>query len=160
MHSSPTPAFFSPGLYEGSVWAVHGGGVLGVTLSAAGTGTVVADGLSFMNAEFSSSSFRVMPVAIGTRNFLGNFIAYPAGGRTGDNCLLATKVMVPIAGPVREGVGLLGSPCFEIPRTVQRDHQFDHLGSGPELRSRLAAKNRHNAAAATLPPRSRPLPAP
>jgi non-ribosomal peptide synthetase-like protein len=87
-----------------------------------------------------------MPVAIGTRNFLGNFIAYPAGGRTGDNCLLATKVMVPIAGPVREGVGLLGSPCFEIPRTVQRDHQFDHLGSGPELKRRLAAKNRHNAA--------------
>ena len=116
------------------------------TLCAAGTGTVVADGLSFMNAEFSSSSFRVMPVAIGTRNFLGNFIAYPAGGRTGDNCLLATKVMVPIAGPVREGVGLLGSPCFEIPRTVQRDHQFDHLGSGPELKRRLAAKNRHNAA--------------
>ena len=116
------------------------------TLSAAGTGTVVADGLSFMNAEFSSSSFRVMPVAIGTRNFLGNFIAYPAGGRTGDNCLLATKVMVPIAGPVREGVGLLGSPCFEIPRTVQRDHRFDHLGTGPELKRRLAAKNRHNAA--------------
>jgi non-ribosomal peptide synthetase-like protein len=115
------------------------------TLSAAGTGTVIADGLSFMNAEFSSSSFRVMPVAIGTRNFLGNFIAYPAGGRTGDNCLLATKVLVPIAGPVREGVGLLGSPSFEIPRTVQRDHQFDHLSSGPELKRRLAAKNRHNA---------------
>jgi non-ribosomal peptide synthetase-like protein len=116
------------------------------TLSAAGTGTVIADGLSFMNAEFSSNSFRVMPVAIGTRNFLGNGIAYPAGGRTGDNCLLATKVLVPIAGPVREGVGLLGSPCFEIPRTVQRDHQFDHLGSGPELKRRLAAKNRHNGA--------------
>jgi non-ribosomal peptide synthetase-like protein len=107
---------------------------------------VIADGLSFMNAEFSSNSFRVMPVAIGTRNFLGNGIAYPAGGRTGDNCLLATKVLVPIAGPVREGVGLLGSPCFEIPRTVQRDHQFDHLGSGPELKRRLAAKNRHNGA--------------
>jgi non-ribosomal peptide synthetase-like protein len=115
------------------------------TLSAAGTGTVIADGLSFMNAEYSSSSFRVMPVTIGTRNFFGNAIAYPAGGRTGDNCLLATKVLVPIAGPVREGVGLLGSPSFEIPRTVQRDHQFDDLSSGPELKRRLAAKNRHNA---------------
>jgi non-ribosomal peptide synthetase-like protein len=114
-------------------------------LCSAGTGTVIADGLAFMNAEYSSSSFRVMPVAIGTRNFFGNAIAYPAGGRTGDNCLLATKVLVPIAGPVREGVGLLGSPSFEIPRTVQRDHQFDHLGSGPELKRRLAAKNRHNA---------------
>ncbi len=116
------------------------------TLCTVGTGTSVADGLSFMNAEFSNSSFRVMPVTIGTRNFLGNAIAYPAGGRTGDNCLIATKAMIPITGPVREGVGLLGSPSFEIPRTVQRDHQFDHLSTGPELKRRLAAKNRHNAA--------------
>ena len=28
-------------------------------------------------------------------------------------------------GQVREGVGLLGSPSFEIPRTVDRDHQLD-----------------------------------
>ncbi len=116
------------------------------TLCSVGTGTSIADGLTFMNAEFSSSSFRVMPVVIGKRNFLGNAIAYPAGGRTGDNCLLATKAMVPIAGPVREGIGLLGSPCFEIPRTVQRDHRFDHLSTGTELKRRLAAKNRHNAA--------------
>ncbi len=116
------------------------------TLCTVGTGTVIADGLSFMNAEFSASSFRVMPVTIGPRNFLGNAIAYPAGGRTGDNCLIATKAMIPVAGPVREGVGLLGSPCFEIPRTVQRDHRFDHLATGPELKRRLAAKNRHNAA--------------
>ena len=54
--------------------------------------------------------------------------------------------MVPIAGPVREGVGLLGSPCFEIPRTVQRDHRFDHLATGPERHRRMAAKNRYNAA--------------
>ena len=120
------------------------------TLCAASTGTVVSDGLSFMNAEFSASSFRVLPVTIGTRNFLGNDIAYPAGGRTGDNCLVATKALIPIAGPVREGVGLLGSPCFEIPRTVQRDHRFDHLATGPELKRRLAAKNRHNAATAGL----------
>ncbi len=120
------------------------------TLCTASTGTVVSDGLSFMNAEFSASSFRILPVTIGTRNFLGNDIAYPAGGRTGDNCLVATKALIPIAGPVREGVGLLGSPCFEIPRTVQRDHRFDHLATGPELKRRLAAKNRHNAATAGL----------
>ena len=30
--------------------------------------------------------------------------------------LLATKVMVPLDGEVHRGVGLLGSPCFEIPR--------------------------------------------
>ena len=57
----------------------------------------------------------------GRDNFFGNNIAYPAGGRTGDNCLLATKAMIPLDGKVREGVGLLGSPCFEIPRTVERD---------------------------------------
>jgi non-ribosomal peptide synthetase-like protein len=87
-----------------------------------------------------------MPARIGARNFLGNNIAYPAGGRTGDNCLLATKAMIPIAGPVREGVGLLGSPSFEIPRSVNRDHQFDDLATGPGRQRRLAAKNRHNAA--------------
>ncbi|MFF3658717.1 Pls/PosA family non-ribosomal peptide synthetase [Streptomyces olivochromogenes] len=119
-------------------------------LSSVGTGTMIADGLSIMNADFSSTSFRVSRTAIGPHNFLGNRIAYPAQGRTGDNCLLATKVMVPIDGPVREGVGLLGSPSFEIPRTVMRDNRFNHLETGDELRRRLAAKNRHNAATAGL----------
>ena len=82
---------------------------------------MVADGLSVMNADYSATSFRVSRTAIGAHNFLGNRIAYPAQGRTGDDCLLATKVMVPIDGPVRQGVGLLGSPAFEIPRTVARD---------------------------------------
>ena len=95
-------------------------------LSAVGSGTMVADGLSIINADFSSTSFRVSRVSIGPRNFLGNHIAYPPRGRTGDNCLLATKVMVPIDGEVREGVGLLGSPGFEIPRSVERDTRFDH----------------------------------
>ena len=85
---------------------------------------MVSDGLSLINADFSSSSFRVGPVAVGTGNFLGNNLAFPAGARLGDNCLIATKAMVPLTGPVRQDVGLLGSPCFEIPRTVQRDRQL------------------------------------
>lgn len=109
-----------------------------------GSGTMVADGLSVINADFSSTSFRVSLASIGARNFLGNNIAYPAGARTGENCLLATKVMVPLDGEVREGVGLLGSPCFEIPRTVERDTRFDHLRTGDELGRNLAAKNRYN----------------
>jgi non-ribosomal peptide synthetase-like protein len=113
-------------------------------LSSVGSGTMVADGLSIMNADFSSTSFRVSRTSIGARNFLGNNIAYPSGARTGDNCLLATKVMVPLEGEVREGVGLLGSPCFEIPRSVERDGRFDHLRTGDELRRNLAAKNRYN----------------
>ena len=52
--------------------------------------------------------------------------------------------MVPIDGQVREGVGLLGSPSFEIPRSVQRDAKFVELAGGDELPRRLAAKNRHN----------------
>ena len=113
-------------------------------LSTIGRGTMVADGLSIINADFSSTSFRVSPVTIGPHNFLGNSIAYPAQGKTGANCLLATKVLVPIDGKVRENVGLLGSPSFEIPRTVERDGLFDHLIAGDGLRRRLAAKNRHN----------------
>ncbi|MHA5054054.1 Pls/PosA family non-ribosomal peptide synthetase [Streptomyces sp. SD15] len=119
-------------------------------LSSVGTGTMVADGLSLMNADFSNTSFRVSRTSIGPRNFVGNCVSYPAQGKTGDNCLLATKVMVPVDGPVREGVGLLGSPSFEIPRTVMRDNKFNHLETGDELRRRLAAKNRHNAQTAGL----------
>jgi len=113
-------------------------------LSSIGSGTMVADALSMMNAEFSSTSFRLSRASIGARNFLGNGLAYPWQGKTGDNCLLATKVMVPISGPILENVGLLGSPPFEIPRSVERDSTFDHLRTGEEFRRRLAAKNRHN----------------
>ena len=72
----------------------------------------------------------------------------PPRGRTGDNCLLATKVMVPVDGEVREGVGLLGSPSFEIPRSVQRDSRFDHLqdrrGTAPPPGRQEPAQRRHD----------------
>ncbi|MEU1271463.1 Pls/PosA family non-ribosomal peptide synthetase [Streptomyces sp. NPDC005799] len=113
-------------------------------LATVGSGTMVADGLSIVNADFSGTSFRVSRATIGGHNFLGNNIAYPSGGRTGENCLLATKVMVPLDGEIRQGVGLLGSPCFEIPRSVERDSRFDHLREGAELRRGLALKNRFN----------------
>jgi non-ribosomal peptide synthetase-like protein len=119
-------------------------------LVSVGSGTVCASELSIINADYSSTSFRVSRAAIGAENFTGNLIAYPSRSRTGDNCLLATKVMVPIDGEVREGVGLLGSPSFEIPRTVQRDTQIAHLAGGDEQRRRLAAKNRHNLVTVVL----------
>ncbi|MFF4213959.1 Pls/PosA family non-ribosomal peptide synthetase [Streptomyces sp. NPDC001796] len=115
-------------------------------MSSVGSGTMVADGLSIVNADFSSTAFQVSRASIGAHSFLGNRIAYPARARTGDNCLLATKVMVPVDGEIRQGVGLLGSPSFEIPRTVLRDSRFDRFRSGEELRRGLAAKNKHNAA--------------
>ena len=114
-------------------------------LCSVGSGTIVADGLSMVNADFSGTSFRVSRSAIGPRSFLGNYIVYPSQARTGDNCLLATKAVVPLAGEVREDTGLLGSPSFEIPRSVQRDSRFDHLARGDELRRRLATKDKHNA---------------
>ena len=113
-------------------------------LTEVGTGSMIADGLSVAHADYSGSSFRLSRAAIGSHNFLGNHIVYPAGGRTGDNCLLASKTMVPLDGPVREGVGLLGSPPFEIPRSVERDGRFDRLRTGEEFRRRLHAKNCFN----------------
>ena len=112
-------------------------------LSSVGSGTMVADRLSIINADFSSTSFRLSRVSIGAENFLGNRIAYPAQGKTGDNCLLATKVMVPLDGPVREGVGLLGAPRLRDPRSVKRDQQLN-VRSADELRRGLMAKNIYN----------------
>jgi len=113
-------------------------------LTSVGTGTMIADGLNVFNDDISSTSFRVSRVAMGPRNFVGNYVNYPAGAKTGENCLLGTKVMVPIEGKTYQGVGLLGSPPFEIPRSVERDSRFDHLRTGEALRRGLAAKNRFN----------------
>jgi non-ribosomal peptide synthetase-like protein len=113
-------------------------------LCSVGTGTMVADGLLVVNEEVSSTSFCVSRASIGRDNFVGNDVVYPAGGRTGDNCLLGTKTMIPLDGKVHEDVGLLGSPPFEIPRSVERDSRLDHLRTGEALRRGLAAKNRYN----------------
>jgi non-ribosomal peptide synthetase-like protein len=109
-----------------------------------GGGTQISDDVSFANAEFTSSSFRVVPVTVGESSFIGNSVTFPASARTGHDVLVATKAMIPIDGPFREGVGLLGSPCFEIPRSVERDATFDVMKAPDEFRRRLAAKNRHN----------------
>jgi non-ribosomal peptide synthetase-like protein len=107
-----------------------------------GRGTMVADGLVIVNSDVSATSFRVSPVYIGGESFFGNNIYYPAGGRVGNNCLIATKAMIPLDGKVREGVGLLGSPSFEIPRTVDRDQAV--VLDEAEQRRQLRAKNWHN----------------
>lgn len=113
-------------------------------LSSVGSGTMVSDGLNIMNGDFTSSSFRVTRVRIGGHNFLGNDLTFPPGARVGENCLPATKAMIPIDGPLRSDVGLLGSPAFEIPRSVQRDAQFDELKIEEAKNRLLPAKNRHN----------------
>ena len=115
-----------------------------------GSCTMVSDGLSMINMHMSASSFRLRETRIGERNYLGNDIHYPPDGRTGANCLLGTKVMIPIDGPVRENIGLLGSPAFEIPRMVERDKGVN-AALGPEIRrQRVARKNGHNLVTAAL----------
>src|SRR5712691_6234080 len=108
-----------------------------------GSGTMVSDGLSMMNVQMSSSSFKLGKVKIGDRNYLGNDIHFPPDAKTGADCLLGTKVMIPIDGPVREGVGLLGSPCFEIPRAVERDKYFNTFLDSEARRQRIRKKNAH-----------------
>ena len=109
-----------------------------------GRGTMISDGAP------SSTPTTPAPRSVcpthrwGRAPFWETAVAYPAGGRTGENCLIATKAMVPLDGPVRANVGLLGSPCFEFPRSVTSDDRFDHLRTGEEFRRRLRAKNRHN----------------
>ena len=49
--------------------------------------------------------------------------------------------MIPIEGPVRENVGLLGSPAFEIPRMVERDRGMNAAISEETRRTRLRQKN-------------------
>jgi non-ribosomal peptide synthetase-like protein len=107
-----------------------------------GTGAIVSDGMSFVSADYSNTSFRISPLSVGANTFFGNRITYPSAGRIGDGCLVATKAMIPIDGPVRNGIGLLGSPSFEIPLPNERDSRLE-LNRG-DLRRQLTAKNRHN----------------
>ena len=115
-----------------------------------GSGTMVSDGLSMINMEMSATAFRLAESKIGERNYLGNDIHYPPNGRTGANVLLGTKTMIPIDGPVRENVGLLGSPAFEIPRMVDRDRDMNASIDETTRRARLRRKNAYNFVTAGL----------
>ena len=51
---------------------------------------------------------------------------------------------------MRENVGLLGSPAFEIPRMVDRDRDLNASIDEATRRARLAAKNAYNAVTALI----------
>jgi len=108
-----------------------------------GSGTMVSGGLKMINETMSSTAFKLGQVKIGAHNYLGNYLHYPADAKLGQNVLVATKALVPIDGPVRENVGLLGSPSFEIPRATDRDKQMAKMDE-PTRRQRLGEKNRYN----------------
>ena len=107
-----------------------------------GPGTMLSDGVDLMNAEFSSSALRTEHLAIGARCFLGNAISVPPGAQLGDDVFIGSKTMIPVDGRARSGIGLLGSPAFEIPR--RRADEADFALSRTGLRRRLAQKNAHN----------------
>ena len=111
-----------------------------------GAGAVASDGLTMGNVSMSSQAFRLSVAKVGANSFLGSDVYIAPGSRVGDNCLLATKVMTPIDGPIRENVGLLGSPAFEIPRAASRDLEALAGLDAPEKARRVSRKLRHNLA--------------
>ncbi len=113
---------------------------------ALGAGTVASDGLTMGNVTFSSHAFRIGAARVGANSFLGTDVYVPPGARLGDNCLIGTKTMIPIDGPMRENLGLLGSPAFEIPRAAARDLELVGRLDAAQRRKRLAEKTRHNVA--------------
>jgi non-ribosomal peptide synthetase-like protein len=115
-------------------------------LCSVGANTVASDSLWLGNLTMSSRAFRLGQCRIGENNFLGTMVYVPPGARTGDNVLLATKVMAPIDGPVRENVGLLGSPAFEIPRASARDLEMLAAIGAKERKRRLVSKTWFNIA--------------
>jgi non-ribosomal peptide synthetase-like protein len=113
-------------------------------LCSIGADAVASDGLRLGNLTRSSNAFKLGACRVGERSFLGTDVYVPSGARTGANCLFATKVMVPIDGRLRENVGLLGSPAFEIPRAAPRDLKLAARIDPAERRRRLALKTRSN----------------
>ncbi|BFM05226.1 Pls/PosA family non-ribosomal peptide synthetase [Halioxenophilus aromaticivorans] len=113
-------------------------------LCSIGERTMVSDGLKILNLQESSTAFCLQPVNIGRDLFMGNALYYPAEAQVGNNCLLATKVMLPIDGKIKENTGLLGSPSFEIPRAVESAEGIETASESRLREQRLGAKNRHN----------------
>ncbi|EAU41995.1 peptide synthetase [Fulvimarina pelagi HTCC2506] len=111
-----------------------------------GKGTMISDGLAQSHLLTTNASFKLEPTCIGAHNFFGNAVVMPAGARIGDNVLVGTKTLVPVHGPLRENTGILGSPAFEIPRSVKRDREFDYVKDERILKERLARKLKANLA--------------
>jgi non-ribosomal peptide synthetase-like protein len=111
-----------------------------------GANTVASDGLRMGNLTMSSHGFRLGASRVGADSFLGASVYVPPGARTGANVLYGSKVLVPADGPVRENVGLLGSPAFEIPRAAARDIEAIAAIGPAERARRLRMKTRRNIA--------------
>lgn len=109
-------------------------------LATVGSGTMVADGLSIVNADFSSTSFRVSRATIEPRDFLGNNIAYPSGGRTGDNCLSGAGQWLVRHG--RPGLTAVGIAPDLGERYLDTVHRTGWLEDAPEAEVVTAGSRR------------------
>ncbi|MEP1208760.1 MAG: Pls/PosA family non-ribosomal peptide synthetase [Rhizobiaceae bacterium] len=106
--------------------------------------TLVADGLHMINMDVSRTSFKMSQITFPKNLYLGNDLHYPTGAMVGENCLVATKAMLPIDGEMRVGVGVLGSPPFEIPRPQQDDDRLDYYKRDGVLEQHLWLKLKSN----------------
>ncbi len=109
-----------------------------------GRNTLVSDRLRMTNMMVSNSSYKISQISVPANMYLGNALHYPVGARLAENCLIGTKTMIPIDGPLQSNTGLLGSPAFAIPRSVASDHKFDHYLEPAILRQRLRQKLKSN----------------
>jgi len=109
-----------------------------------GSGTMISDGFSMLNVHESCTAFRLAKTSVGDDNFIGNNVYYPPKGKTGNNCLIATKAMVPVEGKTLENIGLLGSPSFEIPRSVERNPTVEPATKAANRLQGVRKKNWHN----------------
>ncbi len=106
--------------------------------------TLVSDGLHMMNMDHSQSSFKMSAIEVPPDAYLGNNLHYPVGARIGDNCLVATKAMVPIDGEMKDNCGILGSPPFAIPRSGPMDPTHAHYKQPGVFEKRLSMKLKSN----------------
>ena len=126
---------------------------------------MVADGLSIINADFSSTSFRVSRASIGAHNFLGNHIAYPSQGQDGRQLPARDEGHGPDrrAGP--GGRRAAGLAQLRDPAHGRAGHQVRPPGerrrAAPPPRRQEPAQPRHHRAvpAGAVVPRLRAHPA-
>ena len=106
--------------------------------------TFVSDGLHLINMDLSRSSFKLSPISVPNNVYLGNELHYPPGAKIGEDCLVGTKALIPIDGEIRENVGILGSPPFEIPRPKPDANGLDLSSEEGLFEQRLKLKLQSN----------------
>ena len=111
-----------------------------------GANTMASDEITFVNLSYSSSYVCAEPVSMGRDSYAGNYINVVPDHRVGDNCLIGTKTALPISGESYSDTGLLGSPAFAIPRSVQRDSEIQQKFDARLREERLKRKDAHNLA--------------